>query len=176
MLATHIQPRKRKTEWATDRKMNAPERKQRKISIAQASKNLYNIPYSIRAVEQMHTSLEQKKTQLLSSMRLRACESNLILAKENPLQARLQELRLKNLEKGNSKTTHKYKMWTDLPVTQFPTLPVLVKQNPIQELQQLDSMCSKRRNMSLGMLSDISASRIAKAQTNNGTPFSAKVQ
>ena len=37
-------------------------------------------------------------------------------------------------------------------------------------------MCSKRRNMVLGMLRDISVSRVAKAQTNNGTPFSAKVQ
>ena len=67
-------------------------------------------------------------------------------------------------------------MLTDFPVTQFTTLPVLAKQNPLQELQQLDSMCGKRRNMSLGILSDISTSRIAKAETDNGTPFSFKVQ
>ena len=179
MAANHVQPRKRKTKWVTDLETDAPERKQRKISIAEASKNLYNIPYSIRAVSQIQASLERKR-QLLSSMRLHACDANLRFAKQKPLQAGLQELRLKNLDKGNSKTAHKYtskyKMLTDFPDTQFTTLPGLAKENPLPELQQLDSMCGNRRNMSLGILSDVSTSRIAKAQTNNGTPFSLKVQ
>ena len=180
MATIHVQPRKRKTKWVTDKETDAPERKQRKISIAKASKNLYSIPYSIRAVSQIQASLEQKKTQLLTSMRRHAYDANLRFAKQKTLQAGLQELRLKNLDKGNSKTAHKYtskyKLLTDFPATRFGTLPVLAKQNPLQELQQLDSMCGKRRNMSLGIMSDISASRIAKAETDNYTPFSFQVQ
>ena len=189
-----VQPRKRKTKMA----MDDPKPKQRKISIPNASLNQFDVSSPISAAAQMRASLEQTKIQFLNLMRLQVCNfpgplrtsSSFVIATP-PCMSGLLRQTVKQLavrvsridalclqgDKGNLKTAGKYKnMWPDDPVTQFTTLPMLPRQHSLPELQQLDSMCGKRRNMSLGILSDISTSRIAKAETDNYTPFSFQVQ